>query len=121
MNVYDQAHNLARALRESEEYKLLLQARRSLDTDAKNKEMLVNFRKLQWELEEQKALGKDVPEDKLHQMEQLGQLVSINPSLKNYLNAEFSFGRLMTDIQKILSDALSDWYEGAEDIIGKQD
>ncbi|HHV34771.1 MAG TPA: YlbF family regulator, partial [Syntrophomonadaceae bacterium] len=50
MNLYDDAHKLARALKESEEYQGLLKARKQLGSDTKNKEMLLEFRRLQWEM-----------------------------------------------------------------------
>jgi len=121
MNVYDQAHELARTLKQSEEYQALLKVRERLDQDPNNREMLVDFRKHQWEIEEERALGKEVPDERVNQMEQLAKLVSLNPTLKDYLSVEFVFARLMTDVQKILSDSLSEWFDAAEDMFNPQD
>lgn len=121
MNAYDRAHELARALKESEEYRALKEARKRLEADPTNKEMLLEFRRGQWEFEAERALGKDVDEQKVKRLEQLAELVNHNPTLREYLTAEFRFARLMTDVQKILTDALTEWSEAAADFFGKQD
>ena len=58
MNPYDHAHNLARALKESSEYRGLLEAKKKLEADPKNKEMLLDFRRCQWEMEKPKPFKK---------------------------------------------------------------
>lgn len=120
MNVYDEAHNLARMLKISDEYRNLLDAKKQLDADAKNKEMLNDLRRLQWEVETDRALGKEVDAAKQQRLEQLFQLVSFNPALKDYMSAEYRFARMMGDVQKILSDALSEWFAIAGDIFGNK-
>lgn len=121
MNVYDCAHELARALRESDEYRALKEARSRLEADPTNKGMLLEFRRWQWELEAERALGKEVDEQKVKRLQQLAELVNNNPTLREYLAVEFRFARLMTDIQKILSDALTEWSEFASEFFGKHD
>jgi len=121
MNAYDRAHELARALKESDEYRALKEARQRLEADPTNKEMLLEFRRGQWELEAERALGKEVDEQKVKRLEQLAELVNHNPTLRDYLGAEFRFARLMTDVQKILADALTEWYEAAADLFGKEE
>lgn len=116
MNVYDYAHQLANALKQSEEYLCWLRAWNSIQSDPKNKEMLMDFRKYQWEVQKEKLLGNDVGQDKMQRLEQIAQLVSLNPALQEYLAAEFRFARLLTDIQKILTDSLPDWIQSSADL-----
>ncbi len=117
MNLYDDAHKLARALKESEEYQGLLKARKQLGSDTKNKEMLLEFRRLQWEMEKSRVLQQEVDEITSRRMEQLNELVGANQTIQQYLMAEYRFGRIMADIQKILSEALSDWFEAAAEFV----
>lgn len=117
MNVYDSAHELARALRECEEYRALKEAKDRLEADPVNKEMLLEFRRRRWEIEAEQAMGREVDEEKLKRVQQLGELVNNNPTLRDYLTAEFRFARLMGDIQKILADALSEWSEFASEFL----
>lgn len=62
MNHYDYAHNLARALKESEEYQAMLKAKEQMEADPKNKEMLLEFRKFQWEMQKSQALQEEIDE-----------------------------------------------------------
>lgn len=117
MNLYDHAHNLARALKESGEYQGLLKTRKQLESDPKNKEMLSEFRRYQWKMEKSRALQQEVDEITRRRMEQLGELVGANPTIQEYLMAEYRFGQVMVDIQKILSEALSDWFQAAAEFV----
>ncbi|MGD0154303.1 MAG: YlbF family regulator [Thermacetogeniaceae bacterium] len=119
MNAYDQAHELARTLKASDEYRVFLDSRKQLEADPKNKEMLDDLRRLQWEMEMAQAMGKEVDEAKQKQAGQLVQLVTLNPTLKDYLGAEYRFAQLMADVQKILADALTEWFSAAGDIFKK--
>lgn len=117
MNVYDHAHGLARALKESGEYQGLLEAREKLESDPKNKEMLLDFRRCQWEMEKARVLEKDVDELTKHRFQQLAELVAANSTIQEYFAAEYRFGQVMADIQKILADALSEWFRANAEIL----
>ena len=62
MNVYDCANELAKAMRESQEYKKLKEAKAALEQDPKGKEMAEEFLKLSQEIELAKYQGQEVPE-----------------------------------------------------------
>ena len=65
MNVYDCANELAKAMRESQEYKKLKEAKAALEQDPKGKEMAEEFLKLSQEIELAKYQGQEVPEEKM--------------------------------------------------------
>jgi cell fate (sporulation/competence/biofilm development) regulator YlbF (YheA/YmcA/DUF963 family) len=111
LNAYDQAHELARSLKTSGEY----------EADPKNREMLNEMQRLQWELEMDKVMGKEVAVDKKQRMQQVSELVNLNQTLKDHLGAEYRFGQLMADVQKILADALSEWFKDAGDVLSKME
>jgi cell fate (sporulation/competence/biofilm development) regulator YlbF (YheA/YmcA/DUF963 family) len=119
MTAYDQAHELARALKTSGEYRAFLESRKQLEADPKNKEMLSEMRRLQWEIETDRALGRELDKNKEQRIQQVAQLVNLNPALRDYLSTEYRFAQLMTDIQKILADALNEWFSAAGDIFEK--
>jgi cell fate (sporulation/competence/biofilm development) regulator YlbF (YheA/YmcA/DUF963 family) len=55
-------------------------------------------------------------------MAQLGDLVGANSAIQGYLMAEYRFGQVMMDIQKILSDSLAEWFKiAAESVIGEEE
>jgi cell fate (sporulation/competence/biofilm development) regulator YlbF (YheA/YmcA/DUF963 family) len=108
MNPYDIAHQLATALNTSEEYRAFIAAKEKVKTDAANTKMLADFQLKQFELQQLQMLGQEISQDKQQELERSYSLLSLNPSIKEYLEAEFRFSRLINDVQKILADGIQE-------------
>jgi cell fate (sporulation/competence/biofilm development) regulator YlbF (YheA/YmcA/DUF963 family) len=108
MNPYDKAHELARALRDSPEFKKLHDKKRRVDEDPVAKKMLDDFRHRQWELETRRIMGEQITDDDLAQMSGLQEAIQMNAIVSEYLEAEFRFGMIYSDIHKILGDAVKE-------------
>lgn len=106
MNPYDKAHELARALRESHEYQTLLDRKRTVDADPAAKKMLDDFRRHQWELETRRIMGEGVTDDELQQINQMQEAIHMHALLREYVEAEYRFGVIYSDVHKILGDAV---------------
>ena len=104
MNPYDQAHALARALKESEEYREYARLKAVAYDDGTNKALLDEYKKLQFRLQARMAAGETLPEDDYQRLQQIGTLLQFNPDVSAYLMAEFRFQRMLSDIFKILAD-----------------
>lgn len=105
MNVYDLAHELARALSQCPEYREFSRAKEELEKDIQAKNMLKDLRARQLEVEALKLSGKPV-EDAQKNLENLYNIVSYNSLLRQYLEAEAKFAVLMADIQGIIARAV---------------
>lgn len=109
MEVYDRAHELARALARSTEYNDFRLSRAKLASNPKNLEMLRDFRQRQLAMGEALLSGKE-PEMSVRQaFEESYRIISLNPAITAYLAAEEKVARLLQDIHKILIDALPEW------------
>lgn len=106
VNVYDKAHELARAIKQSEAYRQLHEAKKKLGQDSKAIEMVDDFRKKQLEVEQARLLGLELPEDKLKNLDNLFSVISHNPVVVEFFQAELAFFQLMNDIQDILHKML---------------
>lgn len=104
MNPYDQAHTLAKSLKESEEYREYIRLKEAAYEDATNKALLDEYKKLQFRLQAKMASGESMPQDEMQRLQQIGTLLQFNPDVSSYLLAEFRFQRMLTDIFKILAD-----------------
>jgi len=109
--IHDYAHQLARALSNSEEYRQYVEAKTMLEKEEQNRKMLEDFRQQQWELQVAQMTGQEIDERKIQQMEKLYEVLSLNPVISQFLNAEYRLARLMGDIQKIVSDATPAWFD----------
>ncbi len=105
MNPYDAARYLARAVRESEECSSLKTAQEELKNDPPAREMLLDFRRQQLQLQRQVMAGLDVAEEQMEKQERLYQIISMNNLIRNYLEAEYRMSVLMQDVQKTIAEA----------------
>ena len=100
MNPYDQAHQLAKSLKESEEYREYVRLRDA----ATNKALLDEYKRLQFRMQARAAAGETMPEEDLQRLQQIGTLLQFNPDVSAYLLAEFRYQRMLSEIFKILAD-----------------
>jgi cell fate (sporulation/competence/biofilm development) regulator YlbF (YheA/YmcA/DUF963 family) len=108
VNPYDAAHILAKALRESPEFKGYGDAQGLLAKDSAAREMLLDFRKEQFRLQRQKLAGLEVAPEQFEKLDKLFEVLNLNLTVKRFLDAEFRFSRLIGDIQKIINEAAGD-------------
>ena len=104
MNVYDQAHALARAMKDSEEYREYQRLREIAYEDATNRALLDEYKRLQYRLQVKAASGESMPDDDMTRLTQIGTILQFNSDVSAYLLAELRFQRMMSDIFKILAD-----------------
>lgn len=106
MSVHDQAHALARTIKETQEFKNFLKVKEKLDKDKTAKEMLADFRNAQWELQKQKLAGTDVTPEQEKRISRLLEVIGLNLLVKDFLEAEYRFSIMVADIQKIIGEAM---------------
>jgi cell fate (sporulation/competence/biofilm development) regulator YlbF (YheA/YmcA/DUF963 family) len=106
MLIYDQIHRLAREITETEEYQKLILAQEKLCQSEANWTMLEDFQKKQNELNKLHMAGETLSKEKVEQMEQLMEVMMMNPIIRDYRIAEMILIRLMGEVEKILWDAV---------------
>ena len=107
MNIYDKAHELARELKNSDEYRRYLQVKEVLEGDAQTKKMVQDFLDRQMEIEYEAVSGKR-DQDKIEQAQKMYQLLSCNVCAREFLDNYLRFQKVMGDIYKILSDSVAE-------------
>lgn len=106
MNVYDQAHGLAEAIRQSEEYKQYSKLKSEIDADEALSGMINDFEEKQLEQQTKIMAGDEVPNDMMDQIQKLYQIVMADPKAAEYVQAQMRFSIMMSDVYKILGDAM---------------
>ena len=104
MNPYDQAHALAKSLKESEEYREMTRLREAAYESDTNRALLDEYKRLQFRMQAKLAAGETMPEEDYQRLQQIGTLLQFNKDVSAYLLAEFRFQRMLSDIFKILAD-----------------
>ncbi|PWK13859.1 YlbF family regulator [Tumebacillus permanentifrigoris] len=105
-NPYDRAHELARAIRESEEFRILVAKKNEVDTNLQAKKLLDDFRRRQWELETRRLMGEEITEQDTLAFQRMQDVVHQHTTLREYLEMEYRFSVLYSDIHKILGEAV---------------
>lgn len=106
MNVYDKAHELAKALSECQEVIEFRNASSKIEQNETNKKMLEDFRKLQIEAYTQQIQGGQMSKELEEKLQNFGSVISFNPDVSAYLQSEARFGILWEDIIKILNESV---------------
>ena len=108
MNPHDAAHNLAKALRESADFKELKDVQAALKADQSARSMLLDFRTEQLEMQKQQIAGVAVSPEQEEKLEKLFEVINMNLTIKRFLQAEYRVAVLLQDVHKIIGDATSE-------------
>lgn len=111
MNPYDKVHELVRAIKESKEVKEYLALKEELYADVKNKEMIKDFREKQVEVQSLLMQGKEAEPEKVEKLQSLYQILANNARIKEFFDKEVQFDVMLSDIYKIIGEALKDIIE----------
>lgn len=106
MNVYDKAHELARALKESKEFNDFKAAKENIEKDPKTKEMVYDFKKKQFELQTEHLSGKEPDKEKVANLHNLYNILVTNSDISKYFEAEYRFSQMISDVYKIIGEAV---------------
>ncbi|MCM3747987.1 YlbF family regulator [Paenibacillus pasadenensis] len=107
MNVYDKAYELAKALEESHEAKAVQAARAAADADPDARRMLFDFQKRQVDLQQRMMSGDEPSAEELENLNRLYELLSMNPLVQRYFEAEKRLSVVVEDVNRIIGNSLS--------------
>ncbi len=105
MNVYDQAHQLAAAIKESDEFKHYQAGRQQIRTNEDMKNMINDFQNRSMELQVKQFSGEQPDADDLANVQKLLGVITMDPVASQYLEAEMRFSLMMKDVYEILQEA----------------
>lgn len=105
-NIYDLAHQLKRAIMISNEYKNYAEKKKNLYSNKKNKDMIDDFRKQALELQMKQISGEEIDKEELEKIRNLEDILRLNPTINEFLMAEYRFSQLVQDITKIIGEAI---------------
>ena len=106
MNVYDEAHNLARAIKESNEFKQFDSIRKEVEKDEQTSEMLKDLQAKQMEIQAAQMTGQEPNPETISQMQSLATMIATKPLAAQYIQAEGAFSVMVNDVFGILGEAM---------------
>lgn len=106
MNVYDEAHSLTRAIKESEEYKQYMEAKEKIAENEQLDKMLKDFQTEQFKIQSKQMTGEEITDEMQQQIQKLYGIIVQDPLAAQYLQCELRFSMMMNDVYKILGEAV---------------
>ncbi|KTS82898.1 hypothetical protein NS115_09700 [Paenibacillus jamilae] len=110
MNIYDKAHDLAKALKESKEVEEITSAMKLIETDPEAKKMLDDFRERQMEVQQRMMSGDMPAQEEMEKMEKMFEVLSLNLNIRRLFDAERRLAMIIEDVNKIIADSLQHLY-----------
>ncbi len=106
MNVYNCAHQLAKALKESDEYIVYKNLETKVKANPEVKVMMDDFRRRQFEVQSAQMMGQQVDESKIVRLQELHTILMKDGIISEFMQAEYRLTQMMADIYKILGEAV---------------
>ncbi|MBQ6564554.1 MAG: YlbF family regulator [Clostridiales bacterium] len=102
---YSQAHLLARAIRESQEYKTYHALKESVMADETQAALIKEYRKLQVSLQMAAMSGQSPSSEDMQRFSGINALLFSKPEVRDFLLAEMQLQKTLADILKIVTEA----------------
>ena len=106
MNPYDKARELCMAVKESREYKDYLAAKEKASQNQELVAALNDYQEKQFDLQKKSMLGEEIEQDVARQMQNLYEILAVDPLAAAYLQAQMRFAMLVNDIYRVLGEVV---------------
>ena len=106
MNVYDEAHSLAKAIKESNEFIEFDKIKKEVDKDEQLSEMLKDLQAKQLELQTATMTGQEPSPELISQFQSLSTMIATKPLAAQYMQAEATLSVMINDVFGILGEAI---------------
>lgn len=108
MNIYDTANQLAQEIKQSEEYMNYKMAKQTLNLNTTLKEKMAQFEQKRYETQLVAMQTGKQDETKYKEMQDLYAELIENDDAKKFFEAETKFNIVITDVNKIIGEAIRD-------------
>lgn len=105
-NVYDAAHSLAHAIKDSDEFKKFRELEAVIMGNESLKNMIADIQKRRMEIQALQIQGIQPDQEIQEKFQEMVGVAAKDPVAAEYLQAEMRFNQLMTDVSKILGDVM---------------
>ena len=102
---YSQAHALARAIRESDEYKKYHQLKEVVMADETQAALIREYKKLSVTVQMAMMSGQSANSEDMQRLTGITSLLMSKPEVRDYLTSEMQLQIAMADIMKIITQA----------------
>jgi cell fate (sporulation/competence/biofilm development) regulator YlbF (YheA/YmcA/DUF963 family) len=106
MKIYDEAHALSRAIKESEQYTRMVQTQQRVKQNPRDWEMVTDYMKKQMEVQTLQMMGQEPSQKQVDSFNQMTSALMSIPAIAEYFQAQYAFSQIYQDVMKILTDGM---------------
>ncbi|NQD65540.1 YlbF family regulator [Bacillus haikouensis] len=110
INLYDQANELERTLRQSDEFLELKKMYDEVNNDESASKMFENFRNIQMTLQQKQMSGEEISQEEVEQAQKTAQLVQQHEKIAKLMEAEQRMSMVINDLNKVIMKPLEELY-----------
>lgn len=110
VNLYDSAHALEAAIRQSDEYIALKQAYNEVNADPTAKKMFDQFRQMQMNLQQKQMMGQNISDQEVQQAQATVAQVQQNPKIAHLMQAEQRMSMIIGELNQVIMKPLEELY-----------
>lgn len=104
MNVYDQAHQLATAVKGSEEFKQYDAVKKKIEKSPELEKAIKDFMSRQFDIQAYQMMGQEPDQEMIQQMQQLSAALMTDPTAAEFIQCQMRFSMMMADVYKIIGE-----------------
>ena len=104
MNVYDQAHSLATAIKSRKNTSSMKRRKKIVEANPQLDETIKDFMRQQIEMQAAQMMGQEMDGERIQKMQQLSAILMQDPAAAQYLQCQMRFSMMMADVYKIIGD-----------------
>ena len=108
MKVYDKCNELAREIKESNEYKEYKKLKQELFSNLELKAQVEEFERIRYEEQLLAMQGEKQSVEKMQKLQELYTILIKEPRIKDYFDKEVKFNVMIADVKKIIGEAIKD-------------
>lgn len=109
-NIYDNAYELEKAIRDSEEFKDLKKAYENVMGNEISKKMFEKFRDTQMSLQEKQMTGQEITEEEVEHARQVVEDVQQHEQISKLMEEEQRLNLVINDVSRIITKPLEELY-----------
>ncbi|MDF2536919.1 MAG: hypothetical protein K0R18_3081 [Bacillales bacterium] len=113
-NLYDLAYGMEKAIRESNDFAVLMSAYEAVNADPTTKQLFNNFREIQMKFQTMQMMGQEIPTEEMEAAQLTLTMSQQNQQIIKLMEAEQRFSIVINDVTKIIMRPLEEIYGGQQ-------
>ncbi|MGM0420056.1 MAG: YlbF family regulator [Bacillota bacterium] len=113
MALIEKAEELAEEIVDSSEFKEMKRAEKNITEDEEATELMQEFQSAQQRIQMAQMNGQEMGQDKQKEIQNLQAKMQSNPKIKNFIEAQQNFSKVMETVNQTISEAIENSEAGS--------